>query len=114
VLDALGAHPLAREVRASLRTIGVARIPRGPVPTTRPAAPNAGARSYGCSPKGMTNAEVVGATPVGVGYAGHMITLVAPGAVGTAYRHVGSPTAGIPGPSPAPLPQQSQQARPIP
>jgi DNA-binding CsgD family transcriptional regulator/tetratricopeptide (TPR) repeat protein len=34
-LDALGAEPLARLVRARLRDLGVARIPRGPVPATR-------------------------------------------------------------------------------
>jgi DNA-binding CsgD family transcriptional regulator len=34
-LDALGAEPLARRVRARLRALGVARIPRGPVEMTR-------------------------------------------------------------------------------
>lgn len=34
-LDALGAEPLARRVRARLREAGVARIPRGPVEVTR-------------------------------------------------------------------------------
>ncbi len=34
-LDALGAEPLARRVRARLREVGVARIPRGPVEVTR-------------------------------------------------------------------------------
>lgn len=34
-LDALGAEPLARKVRAELRRLGVTRIPRGPVPSTR-------------------------------------------------------------------------------
>jgi DNA-binding CsgD family transcriptional regulator len=34
-LDALGAGPLARIVRAGLRDLGVARIPRGPVAATR-------------------------------------------------------------------------------
>ncbi|MDT4986950.1 MAG: hypothetical protein QOI74_1044, partial [Micromonosporaceae bacterium] len=34
-LDALGAEPLARRVRARLREVGVARIPRGPVEGTR-------------------------------------------------------------------------------
>jgi DNA-binding CsgD family transcriptional regulator/tetratricopeptide (TPR) repeat protein len=34
-LDALGAGPLARRVRARLREVGVARIPRGPVEVTR-------------------------------------------------------------------------------
>jgi DNA-binding CsgD family transcriptional regulator/tetratricopeptide (TPR) repeat protein len=35
VLDALGAEPLARVVRARLRNLGVARIPRGPAAVTR-------------------------------------------------------------------------------
>jgi DNA-binding CsgD family transcriptional regulator len=34
-LDALGAAPLARRVRARLRTLGVTRIPRGPAGDTR-------------------------------------------------------------------------------
>jgi DNA-binding CsgD family transcriptional regulator len=34
-LDALGAEPLARRVRARLREVGVVRIPRGPVDVTR-------------------------------------------------------------------------------
>jgi DNA-binding CsgD family transcriptional regulator/tetratricopeptide (TPR) repeat protein len=34
-LDALGAEPLARRVRRRLKELGVARIPRGPVPSTR-------------------------------------------------------------------------------
>jgi DNA-binding NarL/FixJ family response regulator/tetratricopeptide (TPR) repeat protein/energy-coupling factor transporter ATP-binding protein EcfA2 len=34
-LDALGAEPLARRVRARLREVGVARVPRGPVDGTR-------------------------------------------------------------------------------
>jgi DNA-binding NarL/FixJ family response regulator len=34
-LDALGAEPLARRVRARLRAVGVAHIPRGPVEVTR-------------------------------------------------------------------------------
>jgi DNA-binding CsgD family transcriptional regulator len=35
VLDALGAAPAARIGRQRLRDLGVARVPRGPVPTTR-------------------------------------------------------------------------------
>jgi DNA-binding CsgD family transcriptional regulator/tetratricopeptide (TPR) repeat protein len=35
ILDGLGAEPLARLVRARLKDLGVARIPRGPVLTTR-------------------------------------------------------------------------------
>jgi DNA-binding CsgD family transcriptional regulator len=35
MLDALGAEPLARLVRARLKRLGVARVPRGPAPTTR-------------------------------------------------------------------------------
>ncbi|MBG0568280.1 ATP-binding protein [Actinoplanes aureus] len=35
LLDALGADPLARRVRSRLRELGVTRIPRGPLPTTR-------------------------------------------------------------------------------
>jgi DNA-binding CsgD family transcriptional regulator len=34
-LDVLGARPLARRVRRRLRELGVARIPRGPAPSTR-------------------------------------------------------------------------------
>jgi len=34
-LDALGAQPLAKRVRRRLRDLGVARIPRGPLATTR-------------------------------------------------------------------------------
>jgi DNA-binding CsgD family transcriptional regulator/tetratricopeptide (TPR) repeat protein len=35
ILDGLGAEPRARQVRSRLKTLGVSRIPRGPVPTTR-------------------------------------------------------------------------------
>jgi DNA-binding CsgD family transcriptional regulator/tetratricopeptide (TPR) repeat protein/energy-coupling factor transporter ATP-binding protein EcfA2 len=35
ILDGLGAEPLARRVRARLRDLGVAHIPRGPAPATR-------------------------------------------------------------------------------
>ncbi len=35
MLDALGAEPLARMVRTRLKHLGVAKIPRGPAPTTR-------------------------------------------------------------------------------
>ena len=34
-LDAMGAEPLARRVRARLKELGVTRVPRGPVPSTR-------------------------------------------------------------------------------
>jgi len=34
-LHAIGAVPLARQIRARLRTLGVGRIPRGPAPRTR-------------------------------------------------------------------------------
>jgi DNA-binding CsgD family transcriptional regulator/tetratricopeptide (TPR) repeat protein/energy-coupling factor transporter ATP-binding protein EcfA2 len=34
-LDALGAEPLARRVRQRLKELGVARVPRGPTPSTR-------------------------------------------------------------------------------
>jgi DNA-binding CsgD family transcriptional regulator len=35
ILDALGAEPLARLVRARLKRLGVVRVPRGPAPATR-------------------------------------------------------------------------------
>jgi DNA-binding CsgD family transcriptional regulator len=35
IVDGLGAEPLARIVRTRLRDLGVARIPRGPTPSTR-------------------------------------------------------------------------------
>ena len=34
-LDTLGAEPLAHRVRLRLRELGVTRVPRGPVPSTR-------------------------------------------------------------------------------
>jgi DNA-binding CsgD family transcriptional regulator len=34
-LDALGAEPLARRIRARLREAGIARVPRGPIRVTR-------------------------------------------------------------------------------
>jgi DNA-binding CsgD family transcriptional regulator/energy-coupling factor transporter ATP-binding protein EcfA2 len=45
-LDALGAAPLARLVRAGLRRLGVAHVPRGPVGTTR------------LNPAGLTDRQV--------------------------------------------------------
>jgi DNA-binding NarL/FixJ family response regulator len=35
ILDSLGATPLARQVRAGLRQLGVANVPRGPMAGTR-------------------------------------------------------------------------------
>jgi DNA-binding NarL/FixJ family response regulator len=34
-LDGMGAEPLARRVRGRLKELGVTRVPRGPVPSTR-------------------------------------------------------------------------------
>jgi DNA-binding NarL/FixJ family response regulator len=60
-LDALGAAPLARRVRARLRDLGVARIPRGPASRTRgnPAGlTGRQAEVMHLLIQGMTNAEI--------------------------------------------------------
>ena len=63
LLDALGADPLARLVRARLKNLGVARIPRGPTATTRvnPAwLTDRQVQVVQLLAKGMTNAEIAG------------------------------------------------------
>jgi DNA-binding CsgD family transcriptional regulator/tetratricopeptide (TPR) repeat protein len=62
-LDALGAEPLARRVRARLREAGVARIPRGPVETTRQNPAGLTGRQVEVLRllgQGLTNAEIAG------------------------------------------------------
>ncbi|MET0238081.1 MAG: AAA family ATPase [Kibdelosporangium sp.] len=54
-LDGLGAEPLARRVRARLRELGVARIPRGPVTRTR------------VNPAGLTDRQLEVARLLGLG-----------------------------------------------
>jgi DNA-binding CsgD family transcriptional regulator/tetratricopeptide (TPR) repeat protein len=63
LLDGLGAEPLARLVRARLRSLGVARIPRGPALATR--VNPAGLTERQCEvvqllAQSMTNAEIAG------------------------------------------------------
>ncbi|MFF1692126.1 AAA family ATPase [Streptomyces sp. NPDC058257] len=62
-LDALGAEPLARIVRNELRTLGVARIPRGPHAATRrnPAGLTGRQLQVGrLLAEGLTNIEIAG------------------------------------------------------
>jgi DNA-binding CsgD family transcriptional regulator/tetratricopeptide (TPR) repeat protein len=54
-LDGLGAEPLARRVRARLRDLGVARIPRGPVTRTK------------VNPAGLTRRQLEVAQLLGLG-----------------------------------------------
>jgi DNA-binding CsgD family transcriptional regulator/tetratricopeptide (TPR) repeat protein len=61
ILDTLGAEPLARLVRARLKSLGVARIPRGPVPATRVNPAGLTERQVEVVQllaQGMTNAEI--------------------------------------------------------
>jgi DNA-binding CsgD family transcriptional regulator/tetratricopeptide (TPR) repeat protein len=63
VLDELGAEPLARLVRARLKELGVARIPRGPAAATRinPAGlTERQVQVVQLLARGMTNAEIAG------------------------------------------------------
>jgi DNA-binding NarL/FixJ family response regulator len=62
-LDALGAEPLARLVRARLRDLGVARIPRGPAPATRENPAGLTERQVEVVrlvAQGLTNTEIAG------------------------------------------------------
>jgi DNA-binding CsgD family transcriptional regulator/tetratricopeptide (TPR) repeat protein len=62
-LDDLGAEPLARAVRGSLRSLGVTRIPRGPTPATRENPAGLTQRQVEVArllAQGMTNAEIAG------------------------------------------------------
>jgi ATP/maltotriose-dependent transcriptional regulator MalT len=62
-LDALGAEPLARRLRARLRAMGVARIPRGPVGATRENPAGLTGRQVEVLrlvSAGLTNAEIAG------------------------------------------------------
>jgi DNA-binding CsgD family transcriptional regulator len=61
LLDALGAEPLARQVRARLKQLGVARIPRRPAPATRVNPAGLTERQVQVVrllAEGMTNAEI--------------------------------------------------------
>ncbi|GAA3588755.1 AAA family ATPase [Nonomuraea rosea] len=63
LLDGLGAEPLARLVRARLKSLGVARIPRGPAPATRISPAGLTERQgevVQLLAQGMTNAEIAG------------------------------------------------------
>jgi DNA-binding CsgD family transcriptional regulator/tetratricopeptide (TPR) repeat protein len=63
ILDALGARPLTRLVRARLKNLGVARIPRGPAPATRVNPARLTERQVEVVQllaEGMTNAEIAG------------------------------------------------------
>jgi DNA-binding CsgD family transcriptional regulator/tetratricopeptide (TPR) repeat protein len=63
LLDALGAEPLARQVRARLKSLGVTRIPRGPAAATRINPAGLTERQVEVVQllaQGMTNAEIAG------------------------------------------------------
>ncbi len=63
VLNTLGAGPLGRLIRARLRSLGVARIPRGPMPTTRINRAGLTERQVEVVQlvaDGMTNADIAG------------------------------------------------------
>jgi DNA-binding CsgD family transcriptional regulator/tetratricopeptide (TPR) repeat protein len=61
ILDELGARPLAARVRTRLRELGVAKVPRGPVPETRANPAGLTARQVdvlGLLGQGYTNAQI--------------------------------------------------------
>jgi DNA-binding CsgD family transcriptional regulator len=68
-LDAIGAAPLARRIRAGLKTLGVSRIPRGPAPRTRGSPAGLTGRQTQVMwllIEGLTNAEIADALVLSV------------------------------------------------
>jgi DNA-binding CsgD family transcriptional regulator len=78
-LDALGAEPLARRVRARLREAGVSRVPRGPVEITRQNPAGLTERQLEVLRllgQSLTNAEIAGRLVVSVRTVDHHVAAV--------------------------------------
>lgn len=78
-LDALGAAPLARLVRAELHALGVRRVPRGPHPATRRNPAGLTDRQLQVArllTRGLTNAEIAGRLVLSVRTVDHHVRAV--------------------------------------
>jgi DNA-binding NarL/FixJ family response regulator len=63
ILNAIGAEPLARQIRTRLKELGLTAIPRGPAPTTRDniaGLTQQQAKVARLLVDGLTNAEIAG------------------------------------------------------
>jgi DNA-binding CsgD family transcriptional regulator/tetratricopeptide (TPR) repeat protein len=95
ILDTLGAGPAAQLVRRRLRSLGVVRLPRGPVPQTRANPAGLTERQVDVLTelaRGLTNAEIADRLVVSVRTVDHHVSAVL-GKLGVSSRREAAATA---------------------